>query len=262
MNALQNRSAVVTGSTSGIGLGIARALATAGANVMLNGFGEAAAIENLRCDLAANSGVEVSYHGADVGKPAEVADLIAAAEKSFGAVDILINNAGIQFVSPVDEFPIERWAAIQDVILNSSFYAIRAALPGMKRRGWGRIVNLVSAHGLVASPFKSAYVAAKHGQIGLTKSVALEVAETNITCNAICPGYVRTRLVEDQIEAQAKIHRLPPEGVIREVLLAGQPTRRFVEVEEIGALAVFLCGEDARSITGAAVPIDGGWTAR
>jgi 3-hydroxybutyrate dehydrogenase len=262
MKALQNRSAVVTGSTSGIGLGIARALATEGANVMLNGFGDPVAIEKLRRDLAANSGVAVSYHGADVGKPAEVADLVAAAERSFGAVDILVNNAGIQFVSPVDEFPIERWAAIQDVILNSSFYAIRAALPGMKRRGWGRIVNLVSAHGLVASPFKSAYVAAKHGQIGLTKSVALEVAEANITCNAICPGYVRTPLVEDQVEAQAKIHHLPPERVIREVLLAGQPTRRFVEVEEIGALAVFLRGEDARSITGAAVPIDGGWTAR
>ena len=202
------------------------------------------------------------HHGADVSKPAEVADLVKAAEQAFGSADILVNNAGIQFVSPVDEFPPERWAAIQDVILNSSFYAIRAALPGMKRRGWGRIINLVSAHGLVASPFKSAYVAAKHGQIGLTKSVALEVAELDITCNAICPGYVRTALVENQIATQAKVHQLPPERVIREVILATQPSHRFVEVEEIGALAAFLCGPHSRSITGASIPIDGGWTAR
>ena len=204
----------------------------------------------------------VRYHDADVSKAAEVARLLAETEQAFGALDILVNNAGIQFVAPVEDFPPERWTAIQDIVLNSSFHAIRAAVPGMKRRGWGRIINLVSAHGLIASPFKSAYVAAKHGQIGLTKSVALELAETAITCNAICPGYVRTPLVEGQIESQAKVHGLSRDRVIREVILAAQPTRRFVEVEEVAALAVFLCGESARSITGAAIPIDGGWTAR
>ena len=204
----------------------------------------------------------VRYHNADVSQAAEVARLIADTEQAFGALDILVDNAGVQFVSPVEEFPPERWTAIQNIVLNSSFHAIRAAVPGMKRRGWGRIINLVSAHGLVASPFKRAYVAAKHGQIGLTKSVALELAETAITCNAICPGYVRTPLVEGQIENQAKTHGLSRDRVIREVILAAQPTRRFIEVEEVAALAVFLCGEQARSITGAAIPIDGGWTAR
>jgi 3-hydroxybutyrate dehydrogenase len=259
---LKNKTAVVTGSTSGIGLGLARALAQAGANVMLNGFGDAALLARLPRDLAAETGARVLHHPADVGKPAEVAAMIAAAEQAFGGVDILINNAGIQFVSPVEELPVERWAAIQDVILNASFYTIRAALPGMKRRKWGRIINLVSAHGLVASPFKSAYVSAKHGQIGLTKSVALEVAETGITCNAICPGYVLTSLVQAQIESQAKAHNLPPDRVIKDVILAVQPTRRFVEIADIAALAVFLCGDAAKSITGAAIPIDGGWTAR
>ena len=259
---LKNKSALVTGSTSGIGLGLARALARAGANVMLNGFGDAAAIEKLRRDLAAETGAQVRYHPADVGKPAEVAALVAATEQAFGGVDILINNAGFQFVSAVEEFPTDRWDAIQDVILNSSFHTIHAALPGMKRRGWGRILNLVSVHGLVASPFKSAYVAAKHGQIGLTKSVALEVAETGITCNAICPGYVLTPLVQGQIESQAKIHNLPPERVVKEVILAAQPTKKFVEIDDIAALAIFLCGDAAKSITGAALPIDGGWTAR
>jgi 3-hydroxybutyrate dehydrogenase len=259
---LRGKSAVVTGSTSGIGLGLARALAQAGAGVMLNGFGDPAIIEKLRRDLAAETGATVLYHAADVSRPAEVAALIAAAEAAFGAVDILVNNAGIQFVAPVDEFPEEKWSAIQNIVLNASFHAIKAALPGMKRRNWGRIINLVSAHGLVASPFKSAYVAAKHGQIGLTKSVALEVAETGITCNAICPGYVRTPLVENQIEAQAKAHGLPRDRVIREIILAAQPTKRFIEIEEVAALAVYLCGDHAKSITGTALPIDGGWTAR
>ena len=259
---LKNKSAVVTGSTSGIGLGLAQALARAGINVMLNGFGLAATIEKIRRELAEETGVRVLHHGADVSQPEEVATMIAAAEQAFGAVDILVNNAGIQFVSPVEDFPVERWAAIQDVILNASFYAIRAALPGMKRRNWGRIINLVSAHGLVASPFKSAYVAAKHGQIGLTKSVALEVAETGITCNAICPGYVLTPLVEGQIESQAKAHHLPRDRVIKEIILAAQPSKRFVETADVAALAVFLCGDAAKSITGAAIPIDGGWTAR
>ncbi len=259
---LKNKTAVVTGSTSGIGLGIARALAQAGANVMLNGFGDAALIEKLRSELAASTGVRVLHHPADVTKPDEVAAMIAAAEQACGSVDILVNNAGIQFVSPVEDFPVERWLALQNVILNSSFYGIRAALPGMKRRNWGRIINLVSAHGLVASPFKSAYVAAKHGQVGLTKSVALEVAETGITCNAICPGYVLTALVEGQIESQAKAHNLPRDRVVKEVILAVQPTKRFVEIADIAALAIFLCSDSAKSITGAAVPIDGGWTAR
>jgi len=259
---LKNKSAVVTGSTSGIGLAIARALAQAGANVMLNGFGEAAAIQKLCTDLAAETGVQVRHHGADVSKGAEVAKLITDTEQAFGSVDILVNNAGIQFVSPVDEFPEEKWTAIQNIVLNSSFHAIKAALPGMKQRNWGRIINLASAHGLVASPFKSAYIAAKHGQVGLTKTVALEVAETGITCNAICPGYVRTPLVEAQVENQAKVHGLSRERVIREVILATQPNKRFIEVEEIAALVIFLCGDLAKSITGTAIAIDGGWTAR
>jgi 3-hydroxybutyrate dehydrogenase len=259
---LKNKSALVTGSTSGIGLGIAQALARAGASVMLNGFGEAAVIEKLRADLAAATGSRVLYHAADVSRARDMAALVAATELAFGSVDILINNAGIQFVSPVEDFPEERWHAVQDIVLNSSFYAIKAALPGMKRRNWGRIVNLVSAHGLVASPFKSAYVAAKHGQVGLTKTVALEVAESGITCNAICPGYVLTPLVENQIEGQARAHQLPRDRVIREVILASQPSKRFVEIDDIAALVLFLCGETAKSITGAAIPIDGGWTAR
>ena len=259
---LKHKTALVTGSTSGIGLGIARAFAQAGANVMLNGLGDPVAIEHTRRDLAAATGADVRFHSADMTRPGEVAALVAATEAAFGGLDLLVNNAGIQFVAPVDEFPPEKWTAIQDIVLNASFHAIRAALPGMKRREWGRIINLVSAHGLVASPFKSAYVAAKHGLVGLTKSVALEVAETGITCNAICPGYVRTPLVEGQIESQAKAHNLPRDRVIREVILAAQPTKRFIEVEEVAALALFLCGDAARSITGAALPIDGGWTAR
>jgi 3-hydroxybutyrate dehydrogenase len=188
--------------------------------------------------------------------------LIAAAESAMGSLDILVNNAGVQFVAPVEDFPPDRWSAIQDIMVSGAFHAIRAALPGMKRRNWGRIINIASAHGLVASPFKSAYVAAKHAQVGLTKSVALEVATNNITCNAICPGYVRTPLVEGQIDEQAKAHGLSREDVVRDVILVAQPTRRFIEVDEVAQLAVFLCGDAARSITGAAIPIDGGWTAR
>lgn len=259
---LKGRTALVTGSTSGIGLGIARALAGQGVNVMLNGLGDAAEIERLRAALATDTGVTVRFHGANVSRADEVARLVADTEAALGSLDILVNNAGIQFVSPVEAFPPERWTAVQDIVLGASFHAIRAAVPNMKRRGWGRIINLASAHGLIASPFKSAYVAAKHGQVGLTKSVALELAETAITCNAICPGYVRTPLVEGQIEAQAKAHGLPRERVIREIILAAQPSRRFIEVEEVAALAVFLCGDSAKSITGAAIPIDGGWTAQ
>jgi 3-hydroxybutyrate dehydrogenase len=262
MNSLRDRVALVTGSTSGIGRGIAIALAEAGARVMLHGLGDAAEIERFRADLEKRTGATIRYHAADAASPSEITRLVAATEEAFGALDILVNNVGIQHVASVDEFPVERWDAVQDIILNASFHAIRAAVPGMKRRGWGRILNLASAHGLVASPFKSAYVAAKHGQIGLTKSVALELAETAITCNAICPGYVRTPLVEGQIESQAKTHGLAREAVVRDVILAAQPTKRFIEVEEVAALAVFLCSESARSITGAAIPIDGGWTAR
>ncbi len=258
---LENKTAVITGSTSGIGLGIARALAQAGANIMLNGFGDTVLIARLGLELAAHD-VQVRHHGADLTKPDEVTALIRDTAAAFGSVDILVNNAGIQHVAPIDEFPEDKWSAIQDIMLNASFHAIKAVLPGMKQRGWGRIINLASAHGLVASPFKSAYVAAKHGLVGLTKTVALETAESGITCNAICPGYVRTPLVENQIEAQAAAHKLPREQVIREVILAAQPTKRFIEIEEVAALALYLCGDAAKSITGASLPIDGGWTAR
>jgi 3-hydroxybutyrate dehydrogenase len=254
--------AIVTGSTSGIGLAIAQALARSGHSVMLNGFGDAKAIETLRAGLAADTGMQVAYSAADMSKPAEIAQMVAQAEAAFGSVDILVNNAGVQFVAPVDEFPDVKWEQIIDINLSSNFYAIKAVLPGMKRRNRGRIVNIASAHGLVASPFKSAYVAAKHGVLGLTKAVALEVAETAITVNAVCPGYVRTPLVEGQIADQAKAHDMPEERVIREVILASQPNKRFVELQQLAELVLFLCSDSAASITGAALPIEGGWTAR
>jgi 3-hydroxybutyrate dehydrogenase len=259
---LVGKSAIVTGSTSGIGLGVARALAAAGANVMLNGLGAAAEVEKTRSALAGEFKVKVGYDGADMTDPAAIRALVAKAEREFGAADILVNNAGIQHVAPVENFPDAKWDAILAINLSAAFHAIKAALPGMKARGWGRIVNIASAHGLVASPFKAAYVAAKHGIVGLTKVVALEAAETGITVNAICPGYVWTPLVEQQIEDQAKSHNLPRERVVREVLLAKQPNKRFATVEEIGALTVFLAGDGAASITGAALPVEGGWTAQ
>jgi 3-hydroxybutyrate dehydrogenase len=259
---LCGRSAIVTGSTSGIGLGIATALAQAGADVTLNGLGDPAEIERTRAGLAERTGARVRYSGADMSRGDEVTLMVREAEAAHGAVDILVNNAGIQFVAPIEEFPAAKWEAIIAINLSHAYYAIHAALPGMRARGFGRIINLASAHGLVASPYKSAYVAAKHGMVGLTKVVALETAEANITCNAICPGFVGTPLVERQIDEQAKAHGLPRERVIKEVILASQPSRRFVEVSELAALALFLCSDGARSITGAALSVDGGWTAR
>jgi len=259
---LKGKSAIVTGSTSGIGLGIARALAEAGADVVINGFGDSDEIEATRSGLEAEFGVRALYSGADMSNGEETVRMVNEAEEAFGSVDILVNNAGIQYVAPVDEFPVEKWQAILAINLSAAFHTTRAALPGMKTRKWGRIINVSSAHGLVASPYKSAYVAAKHGMIGLTKVVALEVAEQGITCNAICPGYVLTPLVEGQIDDTAKARGISRDSVVRDVMLAGQPTKEFVEVGQIGALAVFLSGEAGASITGAALPIDGGWTAQ
>jgi 3-hydroxybutyrate dehydrogenase len=254
--------ALVTGSTSGIGHGIAEKFASIGHNVILNGFGDAGQIEELRTGMASKYGVEVRYNGADISKPEEIAAMIHTAEAEFGALDILVNNAGIQFVSPVEDFPIEKWNAILAINLSGSFHAIRAALPKMKEKGKGRIINIASAHALVASPFKSAYVAAKHGIAGLTKTVALETASFGITMNAICPGYVWTPLVEKQIPDTAKARGITEEQVIHDVLLHSQPTKKFVTITEVAALAAFLASDDAASITGAIIPIDGGWTAQ
>jgi 3-hydroxybutyrate dehydrogenase len=259
---LAGRSAIVTGSTSGIGLGIATALADAGARVMLNGFGDRSEIEQLRGDLMARTGVEIAYSPADMSRPAEIAGMVDDARRTFGGVDILVNNAGIQHVEAIDTFPTEKWDAIIAINLSSAFHAIRAVIAEMKARKWGRIVNIASAHGLVASPYKSAYVAAKHGLVGLTKAVALEVAEHGVTANAICPGYVLTPLVQKQIPETAKARGLTEEQVIRDVLLHAQPTRQFVTTEQLGALAVFLCTDAAASITGTALPVEGGWTAQ
>lgn len=259
---LKGRNAIVTGSTSGIGLGIARGFAAAGANVVINGFGKPEDIEKERAGLESEFGVTAIYSGADMSKGEQIAAMVAEAEEKLGSVDILVNNAGIQLVSPIDTFPIEKFEQIVAINMVSNFHAIRAALPGMKKRNWGRIINIASAHGLVASPFKSAYVAAKHGVVGMTKTVALEIAEQHITCNAICPGFVRTPLVEAQIADQAKVNNMPVENVIRDIILASQPNKRFVEVSEIAALATFLAGDHALSINGASISIDGGWTAR
>ena len=259
---LKGKSAIITGSTSGIGLGIARAFAAQGCNVMLNGFGDAVQIEKLRAGLAAELKVTVLYSSADMAKPLEVTAMVDQVARRFGSVDVLINNAGIQHVAPVEEFPVEKWDQILAINLSSAFHAIRIALPGMKSRNWGRIINVASAHGLVASPFKSAYVAAKHGLIGLTRSVALETAGKGITCNAICPGYVLTPMVEKQIEDQSKARNISREDAISEVILERQPSKEFVKVDEIAALALFLAGEAAASITGSAYSIDGGWTAQ
>ena len=254
------KAAIVTGSTSGIGLAIAGALAQAGMNVTLNGFGDAAEIEKIRSGLAAEAGVEVRYDGANLMQAEAAAGLVTGAEAAFGTVDVLVNNAGIQFVSPVEDFPLEKWDQIIALNLSAAFWTTRAALAGMKARKWGRIINIASAHGLVASPFKSAYVAAKHGIVGFTKSVALEVARDGVRANSICPGYVLTGLVEGQIPDTMKTRNMTREQVINDVLLAAQPTKEFVKVEDIAALAVFLTTEAANQFNGAAISLDGGWT--
>nr|WP_210261220.1 3-hydroxybutyrate dehydrogenase [Enterovirga sp. DB1703] len=259
--ALKGKSAVITGSTSGIGLAYARAFAREGADVLLNGFGEADAIERERSGIERDFGVKAVYSPADMTRPAEIEAMIRQAEAELGGVDILVNNAGIQHVSPIEEFPIEKWDQIIAINLSSAFHTIRAAVPGMKRRGWGRIIQTASAHSLVASPFKSAYVSAKHAIAGLTKTVALELATHKITVNCISPGYVWTPLVEKQIPDTMKARAMTKEQVINDVILSAQPTKQFVTAEQVAALAVFLCSEEAAQITGANLSIDGGWTA-
>ncbi|WP_395702745.1 3-hydroxybutyrate dehydrogenase [Aquabacterium sp.] len=256
------KTALVTGSTSGIGLGIARTLAAQGANIILNGFGDKREIEALRRKMAEQHDVQVRYDGADMGRPEAIEDMMGKALSEFDSIDLLVNNAGIQHVAPVDEFPVDKWYAILAINLSATFHTTRLALPAMKRKGFGRIVNVASAHALVASKFKSAYVTAKHGVAGFTKTVALEVAEAGITVNAVCPGYVLTPLVEQQIPDTAKARGISQQEVIRDVLLAAQPTKRFVTVEQVAALTAFLCSDDAASITGAVLPIEGGWTAQ
>src|SRR5580692_12942281 len=250
------KTAIVTGSTSGIGLGIATALAGAGTNIMLNGFGAADEIEKIVSDLKRQHNVGVMYSSANIADPDEIEDTVDQTRAEFGAVDILVNNAGIQHVDPIEEFPVDKWNAIIAINLSSAFHTCRLAVPNMKKNGWGRIINVASAHALVASPFKSAYVSAKHGLAGLTKTVALEVAEHGVTANAICPGYVLTPLVQKQIPEQAKARGISEEEVVRDVLLAAQPTKRFVEVNEVAGLTAFLCTPDAASITGALLPVD------
>ena len=259
---LKGKSALVTGSTSGIGLGIARALAAEGANIMLNGFGDAGAIETIRRGLANEFRVKVGLSGADISKPPQIHELVEAATTALGAVDILVNNAGIQHTAPIETFPAERWDAVIAINLSSNFHAIQAALPQMKARNWGRIINIASAHGLVASAQKVAYVAAKHGVVGLTKVVALETATTGVTCNAICPGWVLTPLVQKQIDDRAAREGIPVETAKLGLVSEKQPSHEFVTPEQIGALAVFLCSDAAAQIRGAAYSIDGGWTAQ
>jgi 3-hydroxybutyrate dehydrogenase len=258
---LDGKVSLVTGSTSGIGLGIARALAAQGSAVVLNGFGKPEEIAATTQSLIKDYGVRAFHSAADMSKADSIEEMIAATLSTYGRLDILVNNAGIQHVAPIQEFPVAKWDAIIAINMSSAFHTIRLALPAMLQNKWGRIINISSAHGLVASPFKAAYVTAKHGILGLTKTVALETAEQGITCNAICPGYVYTPLVEAQIDGQAKAHGIPRDQVIRDVLLAQQPNKKFTTVEELGALAVFLASDAAATITGIALPVDGGWTA-
>jgi len=257
---LTGKTALVTGSTSGLGKDIAEVLAAAGCHVALNGFGDLAGIEALQARLRSDHGVEVFYHGANLTVPSEIADLMAQVADRLGVIDILVNNAGIQFVSPLETFPNEKWDAVIALNLSAAFHTIKAVLPGMKEQRWGRIINIASAHGLVASPFKSAYVAAKHGLVGLTKVTALETARDGITCNAICPGWLRTPLVDAQIDAQAKTTGMTREKVIEEIILAKHPTREFVQGSQIAAYVLLLCSEAGASTTGAALSVDGAWT--
>ncbi len=259
---LKGKTAIVTGSTSGIGQGMARALAKQGANIMLNGLGDAAQIEKDRAAMEKETGSKILFNGADMTKPDQIEALIKETKSKFGSVDIIVNNAGIQHVAPVEEFPPEKWDLIIAINLTSAFHMTRHAVPLMKEAGWGRIINLASAHALVASPFKSAYVAAKHGLAGFTKTIALEVAENNITVNAICPGYVKTPLVEGQIADTAKARNMTPEQVVKDVILGAQPTKKFTTVEQIGDMAVFLCSPAGENITGTMLQIDGGWVAK
>jgi 3-hydroxybutyrate dehydrogenase len=259
---IKGKVAIVTGSTSGIGLGIARALAGAGCDVMLNGFGEASAIEQERAQIAKDFGVRAVFNSADLARPAEVVQMVEAATRELGRVDILVNNAGIQHTAPIENFPVERWDAVIAINLSSSFHTIRAVIPQMRQRNWGRIINIASTHGLVASVEKVAYVAAKHGVLGLTKVVALETATTGITCNAICPGWVLTPLVEKQISERAAREKISVDQAKADLLSEKQPSHEFATPEQIGALTVFLCSDAAAQICGAALPIDGGWTAQ
>ncbi len=259
---LRGKTAIITGSTSGIGLGMAEAFAAVGCNIALSGFGEASFIADLVARLTLVHGAKITHTQADLSKPADVRDYVEKTIADMGSVDILINNVGMQHVAAVDEFPDDKWEAIININLNSAFHATKAALPGMKQRNWGRIINIASAHGVVASAFKSAYVASKHGLVGFTKSAALELAETGITVNAICPGYVNTPLVQGQVKDQAKVHNMTEDEVIRHVILAAQPSKRFIEPAELAGFALFLCTQAAASITGAVLCEDGGWTSR
>ncbi len=258
---LKGKTAVVTGSTSGIGLGIAEGFAKEGINLVLNGFGDAAEIETIRAGLASKFGIKVTYDGADMSKPEQIEAMMKKAAADFGGVDILVNNAGIQHVCPVEDFPTAKWDAIIAINMSSAFHTTKMAVPYMKSKGWGRIINVASAHAMVASPFKSAYVASKHGIMGFTKTVALEVAEKGITCNAICPGYVLTPLVEKQIPDTAKARGMTEEQVKKDVLLAAQPTKQFVTTQQVAGTAIFLCSDSAASITGTNIMVEGGWTA-
>jgi 3-hydroxybutyrate dehydrogenase len=257
----ERRVAVVTGSTSGIGLAVARALASAGYSVMMNGLGDRDQIESERRGIEMETGAPVAFHGADMSRPKEIGDLVDTTNRRFGRIDVIVNNAGVQTVAPIEEFPVERYDLIMAINMSAAWHLTRLTMAGMKARRWGRVVNVASAHGLVASPFKSAYVMAKHAVVGLTKTVALEGAENGVTANAICPGYVLTPLVERQIPETAVARGITEDEVIRDVLLAAQPTKSFVQTDQIGALAVFLCSDAAAQITGTAIPIDGGWTA-